>query len=136
MRDQAAWNRGGVATGIYWKGHVYLFAHEDAAVPVSMPPGATVSTADALDSYADKAMGWLPLAGGTSATITVGALGYGAAESTTVEAPQRFSGVTVPEHPDTTGIPPVDAIAIKEPPSPSGEPEDLEADSGGDPGRE
>lgn len=136
LRDQAAWNRGGVATGIYWKGHVYLFAHEDAAVPVSMPPGATVSTADALDSYADKAMGWLPLAGGTSATITVGALGYGAAEPTTVEAPQRFSGVTVPEHPDTTGIPPVDAIAIKEPPSPSGEPEDLEADSGGDPGRE
>lgn len=133
LRDQAAWSQDNGATGVYWMGQVYLFAHEKAVVPVSMPVGATVSTADVLEPYAGKAMGWLPMAGGTAATITVGELGYGTAEPSVVETPRGFSDTSVPEAPDTPAIPPVEAIAIKEPPSPSGSREDVEDDSGGDP---
>ena len=133
LRDQSAWSQEGVATGVYWMGQVYIFAHENAVVPVSMPAGATVSTAETLEPYAGKAMGWLLLDGGTSATITVGALGNGAAEPSAVEEPQGFSDTSVPEDPDTTAIPPVEAVAIKAPPNPSGEREDWEDDSGGDP---
>ncbi|WP_053005179.1 hypothetical protein [Kocuria sp. SM24M-10] len=136
LRNQSAWSRENAATGVYWMGKVYLFAHEDAVVPLSLPVGAAVSTAGVLGTYAHKATGWLPMDGGSATTITLGGHRYAETEPSVTETPHGSTEAGVPGEPDTTAKPPVQAIAIREPPGPRGELQGTEDGSGGDPDSE